>query len=304
MKKFLIIVVIVSVNYIYGQVPCEDYCLNFDDNLCMSQLTIDTISFPGNIWQIGKPQKPFFDSATSVLKPNAIITDTLNSYPVDNHSVFTIRNLVNMNDLYGLRFFQGQYNVQTDTLNDYGLIEFSPDNGTTWIDLINDTVYSSYFIWQTPKPVLTGHSEEWKYFEVMTGDLSSVFNLQLGDTLIFRFTFISDNNPDTLGGIMYDNICFWGFVEGISEIHFKPFRSKIFPNPSDNLFTIEFESQAQDVIQLAVYNNQSKLVLTNNKVSGNKILVDTKLFRPGIYIYKLTNPKTNRRSWGKFIVAK
>ena len=42
-----------------------------------------------NIWQIGKPQKIIFDSASTV--PNAIVTDTINFYPINNISRFGIK---------------------------------------------------------------------------------------------------------------------------------------------------------------------------------------------------------------------
>ena len=82
MKRILIILALVSVKFGYCQLPCEDFCLDFDNTQCLSQLSIDTITFPGNIWQIGMPQKPLFDSVSSNYNPNAIITDTLNPYPI------------------------------------------------------------------------------------------------------------------------------------------------------------------------------------------------------------------------------
>ena len=45
----------------------------------------------------------------------------------------------------------GEYYVNSDSLTDFGLIEFSPDNGTTWIDLINDTTYANDLWWNSPK---------------------------------------------------------------------------------------------------------------------------------------------------------
>ena len=40
-----------------------------------------------NIWQVGKPQKTLFSSASTT--PNVIITDTINYYPNNNVSTFT-----------------------------------------------------------------------------------------------------------------------------------------------------------------------------------------------------------------------
>ncbi len=49
------------------------------------KIQIDT-SQQGNIWQIGRPQKILFNLAFSI--PNAIVTDTLNTYPINDTSSF------------------------------------------------------------------------------------------------------------------------------------------------------------------------------------------------------------------------
>ncbi len=200
--------------------------------------------------------------------------------------------------------FYGQYAVQTDSLNDYGLIEFSPDNGTTWIDIINDTLYSSTFLWYSPKPVLTGNSYGWEHFDVSMADIGSVFNIQLGDTLLLRFSFISDSIADNQDGLMYDNLCFTDFVEGISETSFKPIKSKIFPNPVKRIFTIEFENPDSELFQLSIYDIHSNLIFTRDNISENNVVIDAQSFEQGTFIYKLTNLKAQERSWGKFIIVK
>ena len=98
-------------------------------------------------------------------------------------------------------------------------------------------------------------------------------------------------------------LCFDDFVEGISEIHFKPIKSNIYPNPSTQIFTIEFDNPNSELFGLSVYNIQSKLVLKNDNITDNKITIDARLFQEGIYIYKLTNLKARKRCWGKFIIA-
>lgn len=286
----------------YSQFPCSYFlCLNFDDTICLSHIKIDTNESQRNLWQIGQLNKSYFKTGNNLT--NAIITDRFYPYATNNYSTFTIRNLATEGDIYGLKMIHADYNVQTDSLNDYGKIEFSPDNGKTWIDLINDTLFNLSFMWDL-KPILTGNSNGWQYFEMLLADNGSIFNIQFGDTIIYRFTFISDSIEDDLGGIMFDNICFNDFVEGISETKFKPIKSKIYPNPSQNYFTIEFENLTSDFFQLSIYNIKSELILTKENISENIIAIDGHLLKPDIYIYKLTNHKVKSRSWGKFIVAK
>lgn len=300
MKKILTILLFLNFHTLYSQTSCDDnyYNIDFEDTVCLYHIVIDTTSFPNNIWQIGRPQKPLFDS--TAYPTNVIITDTVNPYPVNNTSVFYIRNLATYGDLYGVKMFQGYYKVQTDSLSDYGLMEFSPDNGTTWVDLFNDTVYN-ITTWYSQMPVLTGNSNGWGLFDLSLVDIGSVFNINLGDTLLYRFTFKSDSIADTLGGIIFDNFFFSDFIEGISETHFKPIKSKIYPNPSSKIFTVAFENPKAELFELSVYDIHSNLMLKKNNIYENSIILDAESFKPGIYVYKLTNPKAKKRSWGKFI---
>lgn len=285
----------------FAQTPCEDYCLNFDDTMCFINLEIDTNNYSDNIWQIGQPNKTPFDTVLNQFLPKVIVTDTSLFYPPNNQSVFYIRNVVTWGDYYGLKMFSGNYYVQSDSLNDFGTIEMSPDNGSTWIDLFSDTSLSANIIWFN-KPVLTGNSKGWKYFEILFSDMSSLFGLNIGDTITYRFSFESDSIPDTLCGLMYDDICFLNFVEGISEIRYNNIKSTIFPNPSSDFFTISFDNPENEIFQLSIYTVSSKPVFTDNNVTSDEILIDGRSLAKGVYIYKLTNLNAHERSWGKFVV--
>ncbi len=297
--KNLIVLSILQFVFLQAFAQCEDYCINFEDTLCINRLETDTgIS---NSWQIGSPQKPLFNTAYSI--PNAIVTDTVLPYPQNDSSVFLIKNPVNEGDIWGLSILQGRYNVQTDSLNDYGKMELSADGGQNWIDLLNDDKYSDSYNWWTFKPVLTGNSAGWKYFEVILSDIGSVFDIGIGDTIIFRFTFISDGIPDDLGGLMFDDLCFSSFVEGISEQRFLPLKSRIFPNPSSHAFTIEFDNPENQLFHIAVYNSNSIMQFNEKNLKSGIFQINAASLKPGVYFYKLTNPETLQRSWGKFIVV-
>lgn len=278
----------------------EDYYLNFDQPEYLDHLSFDTVNFPGHSWQIGQPEKSIFNEALSI--PNAMVTDTANPYPVNDTSVFLIKNLGTQGTMYGLEVLQGFYYVNSDSLNDYGLFEFSPDNGTTWIDLINDTSNLPNVSWWSERPVLTGNSNGWMYFEVMLMDIGSAFQIGFGDTIIYRFSFISDNIPEDLDGLMYDNFNFYEFIEGISEIRFKSIKTSIIPNPGKDLFRIDFENPYNDSFQLNIYDAGSHLMSTNDHVSGTFTTFTAQTLSPGVYFYKLTNNNRHERGWGKFVV--
>ena len=99
----------------------------------------DTLPYSG-IWQVGKPHKKFFDSAYSF--PNAIVTDTVNPYPVNNHSAFEI--IIYNSYCYPFEcsplYLSFEHKYDTDSLNDGCYLDISYDRGKTWVNIINDSL--------------------------------------------------------------------------------------------------------------------------------------------------------------------
>lgn len=218
MKKILILLFLCN-NYVYGQVIIYEFCFDqlincADYNMSDPEpiLTIDVNSNPTNIWQIGSPQKQFLSNAWSTSK--VIITDSINSYPNNDTSSFTIEctAIQSSSSVSWTNFtLNFQYFVDSDTLSDFGMIEFSPDNGVTWIDLINDPTYAQYLAWVTNNnvgqvPVLTGTSGAWIEANLNMRQLGIFLDIQPGTPFLWRFTFISDGIQNNRDGIMYDNI--------------------------------------------------------------------------------------------------
>jgi len=159
-KAFTLLLICLNLSMVHSQSWGDNYCLFFDNGDNLDHLFIDTVNYPENIWQIGRPQKTVFNEAQSL--PNVMITDTLNSYPVNNSSIFIIKDIVSYGMMEGIENLTGYFNVQSDSLNDYGKIEFSPDKGITWYDLIADTVNRTNWKWISSEPVLTGNSGGWQ----------------------------------------------------------------------------------------------------------------------------------------------
>ena len=194
---------------------CFNYWQSFDDGQCLDQLFIDTINNPFNIWEINTPNKNNFNNGHSA--PNSIITSSSLFYPTNDTSRFVVINPVSRGFIeYNTAYLHGYYKVQSDSNNDFGRIEFSPDNGITWIDLIEDTVYTEYYNWTTSKPLLTG-SNDWTEFHVNLTGFGEIFNYQEGDSVHFRFSFLSDSIQDSLAGLMFDDLNFTDLAWGIKE---------------------------------------------------------------------------------------
>jgi hypothetical protein len=292
MNKLILSLFILMISlYSFSQDGCMSKFEGSTYQIC--NLSIDTISNPNNIWEIGIPQKIIFDSASSL--PNAIVTNLTNSYSINDTSYFTITHIAGMGfwmgHTFGLSF---DYFVDTDSLNDYGIIEFSPDNGNTWCNLTNNS--NNCFSWWS-FPTLTGSNNSWMNAEAMINFNS--FNITQGDTLKFKFTFLSDSIYDNKDGLMFDNIFIEDSHESINESTF--IKSTSHPNPTNNSILIEFDNYNHSQYELNIYDNLGRKVHKSNFINDKKIDVDVRNFKNGIYHYTLFCPTQNLKSIGKFI---
>jgi len=292
---FLLIIIISST--LFGQLD-GNYELEFDNQWGMEHLFIDTISNENNIWQVGQPQKSIFSSAYS--SPNVIITDSIHSYPPNDTSSFIITNQA------GAGFYVPhtvvlafKYYVNSDTLTDYGKIEFSPDNGTTWIDMLDDAIWFYYWPFYE-KPVLSGNSNGWKNFYINLAQFGYDYGVQYGDTVLYRFTFISDSIQTNKDGLMFDSFSFWDYSEGIDEVVFGIFTSYCFPNPANNNLTIKFENRF-NIIDITIFDIHGKSVFEKQISNENTVELNISELTSGIYFYKLINHEEKIFSTGRFL---
>lgn len=259
------------------------WSLNFEDTSYIDRVFVDTISNNNNIWQIGTPSKTIFNSAYS--PTHAIVTDIINSYPTNDTSSFIIKHirpgLAGGNESLRLDFY---FKLNTDSLADYGTIEVSIDNGATWINLLTqDTTYGFY--WITPKPVLTGNTNGWIHFSEELNALT--YTLGYSDTLLYRFTFISDSIQTNKDGWIMDDFLFHDFWEGIQEIQNDNIIS-IYPNPTSRLLTIHrSKSNRKQTIQIT--NLTGQVVYNNQDFIGDNI--ELREINNGIYFLKYSDSK-------------
>ena len=239
----------------------------------------------------------------------SIITDRINYYPTNDTSSFIISHIASAGFSMPADVTLGaMYYVNSDTLTDFGTIEFSPNNGTTWIDLVNSTTYASSIYWNNPyiKPQLSGNSNGWKRFQVDIHLLGPIFNIQNGDTVMWRFTFISDGIQTNKDGLMFDSIFVWDVPPiGIENIDSKYTYVNSYPNPSLSIINLEFENEKSKKHLLKVYNNLGNTVyesiIPNNE---NRISLNIKDYSEGIYFFYLTNLDDCKTASGKFIKNK
>ncbi|MBM3405289.1 MAG: T9SS type A sorting domain-containing protein [Bacteroidetes bacterium] len=304
MKKIILCIVLnISIlAAVIGQINSDIYVysVSFDDTSYLSHFSFDSVPGTPNIWQIGAPQKPVLNTPFS--PPNVIITDTINPYPTNSQSSFTVWNVMDDFQSFVL-YVAGMYYIDSDSLNDYGKIELSADNGNTWIDIVNDTVYSQYLYWWTMKPILTGRSNGWKDFYVMYDwDIYSALDIQPGDTILYRFSFFSDDIFDNRDGLMYDELIFADWYEGFPEYD-KLRLSYCHPNPVSGQVTITI-GKPFALGKMMIFSLQGKLVGESEMDGSGSVTFSTASYPPGVYFYRFISDQGTILATGKFVKRK
>lgn len=264
-----------------------------------SRIIMDTAN-PAGIWQTGTPQKVFFHSAYRGAK--AMVTDTIQAYPSNNTSSF----------IYVIRFpytwtcetsmeFWHKYDM--DSPNDKGLIEASYDGGNSWF-IAKDTsgvgpMYS-FFWWDmdfhettggySAHPLTTTGTSDgwilsrfnWIWFMPVKGADSMAFP---PDSLMIRFTFVSDSIDSGREGWMIDEIltasAYNQLCSGISEQN-RGARIKVFPNPTRDGASIEFEgASGESTIQL--FNMMGRKVKEFTDTGGTSLSLSRDGLPAGLY---------------------
>ena len=297
MKRVLIVISLGLLYYLPADAQWWTY-LDFDSPPPDSVFQIDTAV--GNIWQIGSPSKIFFDSAYSA--PNAIVTDTLNYYPVNNTSSFTVMYssfLASAPCIFIILDFW--HKLDADSLQDGGYIEVSYDLGATWINIADPPINCYYEYPLNPiiangSPAFTGRTQSYNNWEYVY--LSWTAWSLPHDSLYARFVFYSDSVQSSREGWMIDNLYFWATVcEDIDEIGgLNNDGIRTFPNPTSNKITLNLPSHLQQPENIQVYDRLGRLLMDCNYSPE----LDVSSLAGGLYYVVVSNGNGERLS-GRFL---
>jgi len=300
MKKYLLFITLISlVNFANAQYSYDT--VSFEKPT--SKIVISNTS--NNLWQIGSPQKILFDSAYS--GKNAIMTDTILDYPPNDTSsfIYIIRNPYTQTCETCMEFW---HKYDMDSLGDKGIIRASYDGGNSWLllkDTFNVTPWGSFFNWQydfhssngsytAHKLITSGRSDGWikssicwQWFIPVKKDTI----ISMPDSLMIRFTFISDSTIKNKEGWMIDNIVTSSAApQNCSGIEENSIRENVFvyPNPATEKLTIEsFQKSTIDI-----FNIQGQIIL-RQQLQQDKTDIDISGLAKGVYILRLYgNDKT------------
>ena len=301
MKKVLLVVVVMVMGVKgWGQIfPIYGAYCNFDGFLDRLIIYRDTISNPNCRWQIGKPNKTVFTSAYPNNLPNAIVTDTLNPVPANDTSVFYIKFLRTYLVTSMLSF---NFMMDGDS-NDFGKVEVSPDSGHHWVDILKEqNTYNISWLSNLPyvpgsAPSLNGSSNGWQLYFANMNDWGNssvgypvLWNYNIPDTILYRFTYITDSGSTPHDGWMIDNIQVWDYYEGINEAC-NCVQFELSPNPVNDVLHVSRIPAKNEAIQ--VMNMMGAVVLEVNNFSGETL--DVSRLPKGVYLLRYSCDKGEAR---------
>ena len=275
---------------------------NFDTEGTL-EILIDSTS-ADTIWQIGAPQKLILNETSSI--PNALITDTLNTYPTSTEASF----VVEMSE-YSMQFFpyiQLEWFQKIDFEDgvDGGIIEVSYDDQQTWSNIFTDSIY---------RPEIVG-SYHWDtlYNQVagVTGTsaltwMGICWGTPVGtppsniESIHVRFTMTTDSVDTQQDGWLIDDFYVGLLVIGNTSNQANSSKMSIYPNPTVNEIAISLDEVLDEVVDVYVYDNTGRMVYTEQAPMFGEAThrVDMSNFQQGIYYLLMKGEEVQYRE--KFI---
>ncbi len=280
-----------------------------------SKIVIDAPE--NNRWQIGQPGKTLFNEARTGTK--AIMTDTIASYPINDTSsfIYIIRNPYTQTCYTGMSFW---HKFDTDSLTDVGIIEASYDGGKSWLIAkdTNDVMpLLSRFWWDADYhaasdtytshlATITGKSDgwiqsrfNWNWWIPVKSD-TIMYPL---DSLMIRFTFISDGIDNGREGWLIDDILTSSAIPEICsglDDHSAQKALTISPNPFKTSATITAGFDTSNVT-FTLYNSTGKQLRVIETVSDQNPIIQRDKLPAGVY-YLVVSSKGQWQATKKFVI--
>ncbi|MDQ3048554.1 MAG: T9SS type A sorting domain-containing protein [Bacteroidota bacterium] len=280
-KSIFVLLSFLSVSDMKAQNPIFSYAYttsqfvisDFEERDTAGYFLIDS-SQPGNLWEIGTPSKVLFDAALS--GSLVIITDSVNTYPVGNISSFIF--IVKSDDHTEIQF---HHSVNSDTLIDGGVVEYSEDGGTTW----NNVVGSSFLLNNFPSSsTLASNSGKNGFSGNLEWNISKIKSTAPLNFTQFRFTFTSDSVNTNKEGWMIDRISINCIGVGIQE-KISNSGLTVFPNPTNGKIDILVKS-GEEILTVNVSDTMGKIVHHSAQAG-----IDLSSLNKGIYFLEVTTAK-------------
>lgn len=289
-------------NQVFGQLTLVDYLSQ--STVTVQELTncsfeqvcseVDTTTSLG--WQIGTPSKTKFDSAYSV--SNAIVTDTLNNYPINTVMHF---DLEVQNNIPHANLIEFWHKLDSDTLLDGGFIEVSKDSGVTWVNLLAEfqnnpnllTTENFYSFTDTlfnHEKGFSGSIHEWKKVRILIDWSYPVKTSWPLGNFQLRFNFISDTVETNKEGWMIDNLTVSEVINSLSIAEENQINPLIYPNPAKETITLDIPSSIDFSTSLTFkVMDLTGREIQKYKITTNQTSLDIQNWSTGVYSVLLIN---------------
>ncbi len=246
------------------------------------------------LWQVGQPDKTVFDSAASY--PNALVTDTLNTYPPNADAAVTFKTsaYVLWESIFAIRWLQ---KLDIDSFYDGGIVEFSTDDTNYYNVYDTSVVYAFYGFDSTHFMELnngewgfSGTDTTWREIWLCFQDLAWFPDSLNHDSVSIRFRFVSDSIDHGRDGWMMDN--FRGEITWVHTIRNLSQKTKylLSPNPSTGRFTLSLNDlRATSSIENIQVVNTGLQILKTLDAFTVPMSLDFGDLAPGIYYLKISS---------------
>lgn len=267
------------------------------DTAAASSIVVDLDTSSENIWQIGPPQKTIFDSAATL--PNAIVTDTINNYPMGNTSRFSFKLKSSLWGAWGILAIRWKQKLDMDTNRDGGIVEYSLDGGTNWVNAFNSPdVYNFYGFQPENRDTLITGEYAFSGQDTVWRDIWLCFDnsfLGLNDSVFLRFTLQSDSLDNNREGWLIDNItAHKTFIHTIAKGPDNDQYLRVYPTVTTGVVHIEAQKlQEFHIIKSLQVMDMQGRVVKEYKNCPTKYYIDIGDLASGQYRLKVT---TNKRS--------
>jgi len=256
--------------------------INFEntDHLDTSIIQIDSNS----CWVIGEPDKLILDSAFSY--PNAVMTDTLNAYPINCNSSILLKV-----DIWYCYYLNFRLAYDSETCKDGLVIEMSDDGAVTWVNVCDNQnyIYPGFDFYHNVSSVIQDTCSLYNGENGITG--SGIQNIEINFGYIsvspteggwpanwhIRFRFISDSVETNQEGFLVDDIIITQYAcpGGINENDNN--KIGVFPNPANDFITVKNNNSKN---KIGIRNLMGELVMY---VDDNTNTIDISALPDGIY---------------------
>ena len=264
-----------------------EYITNFEDQNGLEVIIGDMTS--DSLWQIGKPDKTYFSNAYSV--PNAILTDTIQTYPTNQSSSFIIK--LTDETLYKFPYIQVEWQQKLDAEAnvDGGIIELSYNRGQSWSNVLDDPIYRPAVVGNYTIGLLSNNQMgftgqlDWSYVAICWGTFYGVQPMEISEIWI-KYTFFSDSNDTQQDGWMLDNFYFVpGIIGSTMDRELNSKNLALFPNPTKNELSISLEGIELNNATLQILNTSGQVVYVQKLDSNirDSFSLATQNFPEGVY---------------------